>query len=180
MIFQYVFDKCLWRSAKEKGGGYPPFGFMASSCSVLAAEGTLVAGLNGDGDEHRPREDAYRPKRGEAAEDGEDQRNDRRVDPRLQEEGAKQVVHPGYDQRTPDGKADAGHRGPREPQPNAYRQPDESRADKRDGSHERGNEAPERRLGDFRDGEAHTAKEPLNERDKHDSHQDAEDGLTDG
>lgn len=68
MIFQYVFDKCLWRSAKEKGGGYPPFGFMASSCSVLAAEGTLVAGLNGDGDEHRPREDAYRPKRGEAAE----------------------------------------------------------------------------------------------------------------
>ena len=121
MIFQYVFDKCLWRSAKEKGGGYPPFGFMASSCSVLAAEGTLVAGLNGDGDEHRPREDAYRPKRGEAAEDGEDQRNDRRVDPRLQEEGAKQVVHPGYDQRTPDGKADAGHRGPREPQPNAYR-----------------------------------------------------------
>ena len=93
-----------------------------------------MAGLNGDGDEHRPREDAYRPKRGEAAEDGEDQRNDRRVDPRLQEEGAKQVVHPGYDQRTPDGKADAGHRGPRKPQPNAYRQPDESRADKRMGA----------------------------------------------
>ena len=62
--------------------------------------------MNGDGDEHRPRKDAYRPKCGEAAEDGQDQRNDRRVDPGLEEERTKQVIHPGYDQRTPEGKAD--------------------------------------------------------------------------
>ena len=46
---------------QRKRRGYPPFGFMASSFSVLAAEGTLVAGLNGDGDEHRPRDDASIP-----------------------------------------------------------------------------------------------------------------------
>lgn len=75
-LFQYVFQMNTGPLGKEKGGRYPPFVFMASYGSVFAAEAAFVARLDGDGDEHRPRENAYRPKRGEAAKDGQDQGDD--------------------------------------------------------------------------------------------------------
>ena len=102
--------------------------------------------LHGDGQQHGADDEPHGTKTAKTAENGDDQYEERSIDALLQEQGAQDVVHAGHGQRAPEGQAHGGHGGAGEPEGKTERAPDERRAHKGDGRHDRGQQPPEGRL----------------------------------
>ena len=136
--------------------------------------------LHGDGQQHGADDEPHGTKTAKTAEDGDDQYEERSIDALLQEQGAQDVVHAGHGQRAPEGQAHGGHGGAGEPEGKTERAPDERRAHKGDGRHDRGQQPPEGRLLDARHGKADTAQDPLGDGHQDDAQHDALQGPADG